>query len=488
MLDIVRKYSKSPVAKAILLAVAASFFIGFSILTAVWRSCSIKGLHGNVARAGRWYITPRDFSMAYSRMLEISREREEFKNLDENLLREMVLQSLINSWLIATEAEKVGYVVSEDELNAEIRKILRITGNLDKKQYLEFLARNRLFPEEFEKRLKLEILSSKILDLIKEGILISEEELWTDYELENTKISLYFVKFDPAQEMVKVTEEKIKEYYEAHKDEFKGPEKRLIRYTFVERGEKEDEEVFRKRVEEIAKEMGEKGFEKVCGERSLVYSETPPFERDKGLPVELPSPQEVVEKTFNLTEGGIGGPIFSEGRALLFKLQGIISSAPLTFEEAIPRVREKISEIERKEMAKGKASALIEKIKGEREPARKALRLGYRVEETEPFSLYAAEIKGIGQAKELVISAWLLNENRKVSENPVFFNNAFYVLMLKDIEKPVREEFERKKAELMKAHLDEYFDIIQRDLLLRMRSIYPVEIDRKALEGKEEGF
>jgi len=486
MLDIVRKYSKSPVAKIILLAVAASFFIGFSILTAVWRSCSIKGLHGNVARAGKWFITPRDFTMAYSRMLEVAREREEFKELDEKLLKEMVVQVLINSWLLANEAEKIGYRVSEDELNFEIRRALGIRGNIGKKEYLSLLARNRIFPEEFEKKLKMEILSSKILFLLRDAIKISDEDLWTDYELENTKISVFLVKFDPSDMKVKISEEKLKEYYEAHKEEFKSGEKRLIRFVLLNKGEGESKESFSNRVDELQREMSEKGFEGVCMEKGIMYSETPPFEKTGIFPVDLPSSQEIINKAFSMKEGDVAEPIILDDRAVIFKLQGIITGAVLEFKEAIPMVKEKVMEIEKRESARKKAQDLIGKIKDAKNPEKKARKMGYKLEPTEPFSLLDTEIKGIGEAKEIVIAAWLLGESKKVSENPVFYNGAYYVLILKSLETPKREDFEKRKDEIRAAYENQHLDIIQRELLIRVRSIYPVEIDRDLLEKKEE--
>ena len=486
MLDIVRKYSKSPVAKAILLAVAASFFIGFSILTAVWRSCSIKGLHGNVARTGKWFITPRDFSMAYSRMLEVAREKEEFKNLDEKLLKEMVVQVLINSWLIANEAEKIGYRVSEDELNFEIRRALGIRGNIGKKDYLSLLASNRIFPEEFEKRLKMEILSSKLLSLLRDGIKISDEDLWIDYETENTKISVFLVKFDPSQMKVEVSEEKLKEYYESHKEEFKGGEKRIIRFALLSRGEGESKDLFSQRVSELKKEMLEKGFESVCMEKGITYSETPPFEKTGVFPVDLPSSDEIVNKAFSMKEGDVAEPVILDDKAIIFKLQGIITGEVLEFKDAIQDVKKKVMEIEGREKAKNKAEDFIQKIKDEKNPEKKARELGYKLEATEPFSLVDTEIKGIGQAKEIVISAWLLGESKRVSETPVFYNGAYYVLILKSLEKPKREDFEKRKDEIRTAYENQHLDIVQRELLVRMRSIYPVEIDRDLLEKKEE--
>jgi len=486
MLDIVRRYSKSPVVKVILLAIAASFFIGFSILTAVWRSCSIKGLHGNVARAGKWFITPRDFTMAYSRMLEVAREKEELRNVDEKLLKEMVVQALINSWLLATEAERIGYRVSEEELNFEIRRVLGLRRNISKKEYLSLLASNRIFPEEFEKRLRMEILSSKILSLLRDGIKVSDETLWIDYETENTKISVFLVKFDPSQMKVEVSEEKLKEYYESHKEEFKGGEKRIIRFAVLHRGEGESKEVFHNRMSELQKEMSEKGFESVCMEREIAYSETPPFEKTEIFPVDLPSSEEVVKKAFSMNEGEVAEPIILDDKAIIFKLQGIITGGVLEFEDVLPRVKEKVTEIERREMAKKKAEEFIEKIKDVKAPEKKARQMGYKLEATEPFSLVDTEIRGIGQAKEIVISAWLLDESKKVSEYPVFFNGVYYVLILKSLEKPKKEDFEKRKDEIRRAYESQHSEIIQRELLTRMRSMYPVEIDREFLEEKEE--
>ncbi len=486
MLDIVRKYSKSPVAKIILLAVATSFFIGFSILTAVWRSCSIKGLRGNVAKAGKLYITPRDFSMAYSRMLEIAREKEEFKNLDEKMLKEMVVQVLINSWLIANEAEKIGYRVSDDELNSEIRRVLGIRGNISRKDYLSILKSNRIFPEEFEKRLKLEILSSKLLSLLKDAITISDEDLWKDYELKNTKLSIYLVKFDPKDMKVKVSEEKLKEYYESHKEEFRGGEKRIIRYAIINKGEGETPEVFSKRIKEIYEEMKEKGFESVCVDKGISCSETPPFEKMSPFPVDLPSSQEITDKAFTMKEGDVGEPIVLDEKAIIFKLQGIITGEVLEFEEALPKVKEKVLEMERMESARKKAEELIEKIKDLKNPEKKAREMGFKLEPTHPFSLLDMEIKELGMAKEIVIYAWLLGESKRVSEKPVFFNGAYYVLILKDLQKPDKKEFEKRKDEIRTAYEKEQFDIIQTELLIRMRSIYPVEIDRELLEKKQE--
>jgi hypothetical protein len=187
-----------------------------------------------------------------------------------------------------------------------------------------------------------------------------------------------------------------------------------------------------------------------------------------------------------MKEGDVAEPVILEDKAVIFKLQGIITGEVQEFKDVLPQVKEKVTEIERREMAKKKAEDFIQKIKDAKNPEKRARELGYKLEATEPFSLVDTEIKGIGQAKEIVIAAWLLGESKRVSQTPVFYNGAYYVLILKSLEKPEREDFEKRKDEIRTAYENQHFDIIQRELLIRMRSIYPVEIDRNLLEKKEE--
>lgn len=476
MLDVVRKYSSSKWAKAIFLAIAASFFIGFSLLGAVWRSCGSKGLKGNIARVGKWYITPKDMATAYSRLNMIySSNPEGFpENMTEGALKDLAIGFLTNIWLLAQRATELKWKISDEELNMGIRSVLGLRTNIPKKDYLMLLGRNRLFPEEFEKQVKYSLLAQKITETLKDAILLDEETLWEEYKLKNQKISLYFVKFDVenAKKEVNLSLNDLKRYYDDHKNEFMENEKRVIRYVIVKS----------ESAEEIYNMVKEKGLENTCEEKKLTCSETPPLEKDVTPPSPLNEFDEFMKSAFSLGEGEIGEPLHSGEKTLIFKVHGILKPEPLPFDNVKDRVREKVIEIKARELAEKKAKKLIELIMKSREPHKKAKDYGYKVEETGWISFGDSNIKEMGGRSEVAISAWKLTPEKRVLENPVFFNNAYYLVILKEKVEPTHKEFEENIEKIKEEVFREYSSEIQNQLIINLYSKYPVNIDEDAVK------
>lgn len=476
MLDVVRKYSSSKWAKGIFLAIAASFFIGFSLLGAVWKSCNPRGLKGNIAKVGKWFITPRDLITAYNRLnLVYSANPENFpENITREALKNFAMGYLTNIWLLAQRASELKWKISNEELNMGIRNALGLRNNMPKKQYLMLLGRNRLFPEEFEKQVKYSLMAQKITETLKDAIMLDEEVLWEEYRLKNQKISLYFVRFEieKMKRKVRVSLKEVKNYYNDHKEEFMQKEKRIIRYTVVNSTD----------AGEIYNLMKQKGFEQVCEEKKLTCSETPPLERDLSPPSPLNEFEGFIKRAFSIDEGKLGKPLHLDEKTLIFKVQGILKPEPLPFDEVKGKVKEKIIEIKARELAEKKAKSLIKLIRKSRKPQVLARKYRYKVERTGWISFGDSNIEGIGARSEIAISAWSLTPENRVLENPVLFNHSYYVVMLKSRKEPKRSEFEKNLDEIKREVLKEYTSDIQTQLIMNLYSKYPVKIDQQAVE------
>lgn len=87
-------------------------------------------------------------------------------------------------------------------------------------------------PRDFEEQVKGSIIITRLKDAVIKDISISDEELRQTYKEKNEKINVDYalVSADDLKNQVKIDDEKIKSYYQAHKEAFKTPLRVNIEY------------------------------------------------------------------------------------------------------------------------------------------------------------------------------------------------------------------------------------------------------------------
>ncbi|MBN1574115.1 MAG: SurA N-terminal domain-containing protein [Deltaproteobacteria bacterium] len=179
MLDIMRKSASSWWLKALLLAVALSFIIGFGILTSFRNEDQSRF----AARVGKTIITHAEFQTAFENQLKAIKEKygedleeEDIKKLG---IRKSILDDQIDKILEIEEAKKLNIPVTDEEVRDAIKSIPYFLkdGEFDYDTYKEVLKYNKLTEAGFEAIIRNDIMIQKFSGLIKNSAKASEEDV-----------------------------------------------------------------------------------------------------------------------------------------------------------------------------------------------------------------------------------------------------------------------------------------------------------------------
>ena len=188
-------------------------------------------------------ITYTDFIQAYREVYNryIESTGRELSPEIENYLKNQVLSQLITNKLLYQEAKKAGIRVSDVEINSQIQRIMKSFGS--RENFIRYLNYQRIRYSDLEDRLRQQIAISKLTQLIQSNIMITEEEAKDYWMLENEKLDLAYLFFDPERyaKGIKVDLKEAEKYYEKHKEEFRVPEKIKVRYILISPDDFRDE-------------------------------------------------------------------------------------------------------------------------------------------------------------------------------------------------------------------------------------------------------
>ena len=247
MLDFVRTKQKSILIKVAFGLIILSFIIGYTMLTSPSNSGSRNSDVAAIVNGNE--ISYSDFQSSYSNLYNLYQSiyQGNFNaEIEKKLnLPQQAMQQLIRESLLIEEADKLGIEVSKDELVAAIAQYdaFKENGVFSRKRYLQVLNYQRMTPEQFEAAQRRQLLTAKVTARLQEGVSVSEDELKAAFHKENDKINLNYCWLTPAlvESKVKVTDEGLAAYFEQHKEQFRLPEKRSLRYLQFDPARYEDE-------------------------------------------------------------------------------------------------------------------------------------------------------------------------------------------------------------------------------------------------------
>ncbi len=237
MLRLIRTKQKSFIVRIVFWVIIAAF-VGTVFL--VWGRGGDKGPKGSSAalQINDTSIAYEEYQSAYSNLYNLYRGiyRDNFTpQLEKQLnLPQQAIEQLIDQALLMQEAERRGITISNDELVAAIAKYpsFQENGKFSRDRYIQVLNYERMKPEQFEAGQRRQMLVDKLREQLQQGLSISQDEIEASYRKENDKIELNFVRLLPAsfENKVKVTDEDLKAYFDAHQEEFRQPERIALRY------------------------------------------------------------------------------------------------------------------------------------------------------------------------------------------------------------------------------------------------------------------
>ena len=154
--------------------------------------------------------------------------------INDNALRQQVLQQLINQELLVQAAQKSGMTISNGLLAAQIRSIdaFQDNGKFSEKRYQQLLARQGLTPPRFETQMRRSLLISQLAGGISDTAAVTDQAVNRVYALQAQERKLAYLtipaaRFEPD---AKVSDKQVDAYYQAHKQQFVVPPKVKLSY------------------------------------------------------------------------------------------------------------------------------------------------------------------------------------------------------------------------------------------------------------------
>jgi peptidyl-prolyl cis-trans isomerase D len=293
-------------------------------------------------------------------------------------IADILLKRLIRDHVVVQEAKRLGITASDAEVAALLRERNKDTsGKVDVQRYMDNVGD----VTRYENRVRDAIASDKLSALVTAGVTVSDEELQSQFQRQNTTFSLVYVPVtaDKLAAKINATDQELGAYYEQHKTDYRILEaQKKIRYLFIDQnkvGEKIQipdaelhaeydkltpeqkqgghhvqqivlkvadpklDETVRAKAEALAKQaQGTAGTvtEQEFADLAKGHSEDPATAKNggqvAGVVKKNPSkPDDPYQKTFETEAGGITGPI-KYGNAYYILRRG--ESLPKTFEDA----------------------------------------------------------------------------------------------------------------------------------------------------------
>jgi peptidyl-prolyl cis-trans isomerase D len=142
------------------------------------------------------------------------------------ILKQEILNSLIDDDLLYQEAKKEGFTVSDKEVAELISKdpSFQVDGKFSFERYKAVLAEAGYTPKTYESYLKKQLKIQKYTLFITNPSYVSDIELNAANMINNTSISgkAYIIDPNVVNINYKPTEQEIEDYYNKHKNEFKA--------------------------------------------------------------------------------------------------------------------------------------------------------------------------------------------------------------------------------------------------------------------------
>ena len=190
-------------------------------------------------------ITVGEFRRAYTRQMEAYRSAYG-ANMDERLLRQLgidqrIVQQLIEEEIAVAEAKRLGISATDEEVRQRILMIPAFQENgqfigYDRYRQMLQMQNPPVRESDFEKQVRRSITVEKLQAALTNWISISDAEAEAAFRERNEKVKLAVVNFpaDKFREGTQATDEEVAAWFEKHKDTYRIPEKRKVKYALLD--------------------------------------------------------------------------------------------------------------------------------------------------------------------------------------------------------------------------------------------------------------
>ncbi len=225
VLDLMRKHARSWFIKAILLGVIITFIL--------WYGTPDTGRDRdrNVAEINGATISRDEFERVFGREDE-ARKRNQGAIPEDPVekmeLRKRVLDAMIQQTLVAQEAARLGFFVTEGDLVRDIKSnpMLQQDGVFSEQAYRAFLGMIRMSARSYEEERKRELLTEQVTRLLTDGIKTDAQEVKQFWHFQNDKLLLTYLQIDPEPSApdTALDQKALESFYEKNHERYEIPE------------------------------------------------------------------------------------------------------------------------------------------------------------------------------------------------------------------------------------------------------------------------
>ncbi len=473
----------------------AKFFLWFTLGAFLFGFIAIMGFQaiGNkannpeiVAKIDKENVTYTELAQSWrnqlqemnSRGIKVSEERE------KELKKEM-LYDIIETKLKLNYAAKLGIMVSDEEVAESImsiRAFLNKDGQFDKEQYTNYLYSQRIKPAEFEGQQRQYIMLVKLRNQLWSGIKYSQDELKSYFMKRQRSLNADYVYFNYKDYLkeIKITDDKLKDYYALHKKEYEKPERVKASHILIQADASPTSPTGL--TDEAAKKLASDLLARLkAGEDFAALAKkysADPGSRSKGGDLDWFSKGAMVPEfekaAFALKKGGLSDVVKTQFGYHIIKVTGRDEGFSPTFDKVKDKVLAEIQKQQGMELARKRAEAFVSAAKSTAgfDAAAKGSTLNVR-----STGFISEDSKNSGIDSQSYAETLFDLDKGQVSDI-VNGENGYYVFRVRD-EKPAK--FDKAKFEKAAESLDEKlrnikFESLNKSLLTKLKKESKIEV------------
>jgi SurA-like N-terminal domain/PPIC-type PPIASE domain len=325
------------------------------------------------------------------------------------------VQFIINLLILRHEAERLGLRPSASEIADVVRKLPAFQGEsgFDINKFND-LVQNGLAPlglseDHIEQLVRDQISLNEIQKLLAAGVSLPKSELDENFQRGYDKLYVSVIRFRTADfdKDIKISDEDVQKYYDAHKAELKTDEKRKVEFVQLTLSEEQKKLTGKERIEALQKladratdltqALLEKGadFKQAAAKFQLPVHETGQFTAAEPDP-QLKSDPQLAAAAFKLSEQEAHSDAIQVADGFfILHLTGKTETRPLTLEEARPKIVDTLKKTRARELMSTKSAELVQQLREAKksgQPLEAAIeKAGLKSEKLPAFSLIDEE-------------------------------------------------------------------------------------------------
>lgn len=332
--------------------------------------------------------------------------------LDQN---QGAVQFIVNLLVLRHEAGRLGLRPGASEVADVVRKLPAFQGDsgFDINKFND-LVQNGLAPlglaeEHIEQLVRDQICLSEIQKLLAASVSVPKSELDEIFQRGYDKLYVSVIRFRSADldKDIKINDEDVQKYYDAHKAELKTDEKRKVEFVQLTLNEEEKKLTGRERIEALQKladratdftqTLLEKGadLKQAAAKFQLPVRETGEFTTAEPDP-QLKGDPQLGTAAFKLSEQEpYSDAVQVADGFYILHLTGKTEARPLTAEEAKPKIVDALKKTRARELMSTKGTELVQQLREAKksgQPLESVIeKAGVKPEKLSPFSLVDEE-------------------------------------------------------------------------------------------------